>query len=129
MSAGLIAIIAFVAVATRDAGSATIAGAALTAGLAIGPTAAHLVDNLVSLRLSTASLQRIRELIRLKPEQDASSDDVLELKGGAISFRQVTFAYSPEDKPAVADFSIGVCDGERIGVCGRTGAKALAHHR
>ena len=122
MSAALVAIIALVAVATRNSSSATIAGAALTAGLSIGPTAGHLVENLVSLQLCTASLQRIRELIQLEPEQAASDDDALELKSGSITFRNVTFAYSPEDKPAVADFSLEIRDGEKIGVCGRTAA-------
>ena len=52
---------------------------------------------------------------------DAPDAKVLEIKAGAIEFRQIGFGYSSE-RPLFGQFTLTVAPGERVGLVGRSGA-------
>lgn len=52
---------------------------------------------------------------------DAEHATPLVVTGGGIAFEDVTFAY-PEREPVLANFSLQIAPGEKVGVVGRSGA-------
>lgn len=55
------------------------------------------------------------------PQESLSVHDAIWPEAGTIDFRNVTFAYR-NNPPALCNLSFSIKSGERVGVCGRTGA-------
>lgn len=71
-----------------------------------------------------AAIESVYELLDEKPQiVDRPGAKELRLSQGAISFRNVGFAYEPEGKTrAVIDFSLEVAGGQTVALVGRSGA-------
>jgi len=67
------------------------------------------------------SLQRIREILNTEP--DITYPDVPEQElMGAVSFKNVSFAYDNDETPTLKDINFEVQPGEMIGIVGATGS-------
>lgn len=67
------------------------------------------------------SLQRIREILNTEP--DITYPDVPEQElTGAVSFKNVSFAYDNDETPTLKDINFEVQPGEMIGIVGATGS-------
>ena len=77
----------------------------------------------VMLSMSTASAQRIVELLEEKPDIVNPENPVMEVKDGSISFENVHFGYAKgEDKEVLTDIDVSIASGETIGILGPTGS-------
>ncbi len=72
------------------------------------------------LQSGVASAERVFELLDA-PEEDDSANAVLGGGPGAVEFREVAFAYSP-DKPLIENLSLRVHPGQTVAIVGPTGA-------
>ena len=77
----------------------------------------------VMLSMSTASAQRIVELLEEKPDIVNPENPVMEVKDGSIVFENVHFGYAKgEDKEVLSDIDVCIASGETIGILGPTGS-------
>lgn len=75
------------------------------------------------------SVERVTEYINLKPETD-STTMVIEkqpdlqnwAKKGEIEFKDLSLKYSETSDPTLKSLNLKINPGEKIGICGRTGA-------
>ncbi|HLR45900.1 MAG TPA: ABC transporter ATP-binding protein [Deinococcales bacterium] len=68
-----------------------------------------------------AASERIFALMDAEPRVHQSGTVDPGTPAGAISFRNVTFAYRPEE-PVLREFSLDICAGETVALVGHTGA-------
>jgi ATP-binding cassette, subfamily B, multidrug efflux pump len=75
------------------------------------------------LQRAAASMARIDGLLETPPDI-ADGPDALDLPAvrGAVTFRELTFRYAPDEPPALEDVSIDLPAGATLGVLGRTGS-------
>ena len=68
----------------------------------------------------------IETIARERSIKDAENAKPLAVKEGTIAFENVTFNYNkpvgPKDKPVLADLSLKIAPGEKVGLVGRSGA-------
>lgn len=81
-----------------------------------------LAENYNVLQASFAAAVRLRELMATEPELADPPQPINPPRLGRLEFRHVTFAYGPEDPPALRDVSFLIEPGERVAVVGHTGA-------
>lgn len=81
-----------------------------------------LAENYNVLQASFAAAVRLRELLASKPELADPVHPLTPPRAGRLEFRNVTFAYAPDDPPALRDVSFALEAGERVAVVGHTGA-------
>lgn len=76
---------------------------------------------ITELQNSIACAQRIFDLLEEKPQKEEEQDAiVLEEATGYVSFKQVSFSYTPEKK-LIEDFNLNVVPGQKIAIVGPTG--------
>lgn len=76
---------------------------------------------ITELQNSIACAQRIFDLLEEKPQTEDEQDAiVLEEATGYVSFKQVSFSYTPEKK-LIEDFNLNVVPGQKIAIVGPTG--------
>ena len=76
---------------------------------------------ITELQNSIACAQRIFDLLEEKPQKEEEQDAiVLEEAKGYVSFKQVSFSYTPEKK-LIEDFNLNVVPGQKIAIVGPTG--------
>lgn len=76
---------------------------------------------ITELQNSIACAQRIFDLLEEKPQTEEEQDAiVLEEATGYVSFKQVSFSYTPEKK-LIEDFNLNVVPGQKIAIVGPTG--------
>lgn len=74
------------------------------------------------------SVERVTEYINLKPEADSTiiaekSPDLQQwAKKGEIEFNDLSLKYSESSEPTLKSLNLKIKSGEKIGICGRTGA-------
>jgi ATP-binding cassette subfamily B protein len=74
------------------------------------------------LERASTSAQRLFDVLDTEPSVlDATNANDLPQLSGAVTFREVTFGYNP-DEPVIKDFSFEVKPGEMIGLVGPSGA-------
>ena len=77
----------------------------------------------VMVTMSTASAERICQVINEEPDLKNPEHPVEELADGSVEFRHVDFAYRKDaDKPVLRDINLSVRSGETIGIIGGTGS-------
>lgn len=77
----------------------------------------------VMLTMSSASLERIKEVLDEKADIVNPENPKLEVKDGSIEFKNVYFKYNKDgDKPVLNDINIKIKAGETIGIIGGTGS-------
>ena len=83
---------------------------------------ATVTNNFNEFKLGEASVDRVFELLRLKPAI-AELPDAIELPEvtGRVEFEAVSFAYTPE-RPVLQDLNLRVLPGEMVALVGTSGA-------
>ena len=77
----------------------------------------------VMIMMSSASAQRIAEVINEESTLKNPPQPVYEVKDGSIDFDQVDFSYRPESKEmALTNINLHIRSGETIGIIGGTGS-------
>ncbi len=77
----------------------------------------------VMLSMSTASMERISEVLNEKSDIANPDQPVMQVKDGSIAFRHVDFSYRPDSRePVLKDICLGIHSGETIGIIGGTGS-------
>ena len=77
---------------------------------------------LVDMVQQFAKLAEAVQVLGLPHEmQDAADAQPLQVRGGAIAFRNVRFSY-PSGQPVLTDFMLDVPAGQKVGLVGRSGA-------
>ena len=72
--------------------------------------------------MSTASIQRISEVIDEKPAIQNPEHPVMDIKDGSIDFDHVNFSYLKNNNYVLQDIDLHIKSGETIGIIGRTGS-------
>ena len=113
-------------------GANMIVGGALTTGELMS-LLAYCMNILMSLMMvamvfvmvtmSTASAQRIAEVLNQKTSIEEPENPVMEVADGSIDFNDVDFSYFKESKtPVLRDVDLHIRSGEVIGIIGSTGS-------
>lgn len=77
----------------------------------------------VMITMSTASAERICEVLKEEPDLVNPEHPVHTIADGSVEFRHVDFAYRKNaDKPVLKDINLSVRSGETIGIIGGTGS-------
>ncbi len=77
----------------------------------------------VMLTMSEASVRRIAEVINEKSLLTNPENPVMDVKDGAIEFKNVDFAYKKEAKePVLKNINLSIKSGESVGIIGATGS-------
>ncbi len=77
----------------------------------------------VMITMSTASMERIAEVLNEEPSITNPDDPVKEVVDGSIRFDHVYFAYNEKSKePVLSDINLDIKSGEVIGIIGSTGS-------
>lgn len=72
--------------------------------------------------MSTASIQRISEVIDEKPAIQNPEHPVMDMKDGSIDFDHVNFSYLKNNNYVLQDIDLHIKSGETIGIIGGTGS-------
>ncbi len=77
----------------------------------------------VMVTMSTASAERITEVLNEKSDLANPENPVMDVKDGSIVFDHVDFAYSKDsEEPVLKDINLNIRAGETIGIIGGTGS-------
>ena len=77
----------------------------------------------VMLSMSSASAERIAQVLNEKADLTDPADPVREVADGSVVFRHVDFAYGKDAaRPVLKDIDLSVASGETIGILGGTGS-------
>ncbi len=77
----------------------------------------------VMITMSTASAERIAEVLTEEPDIRNPENPLYEVRDGSISFENVNFQYSKEaERPVLQDINLQIRSGETIGIIGGTGS-------
>ena len=77
----------------------------------------------VMLSMSTASAERICEVLNEKSDLSDPENPILEVPDGSIAFHHVDFSYKKDiQEPVLQDINLDIRSGETIGIIGATGS-------
>lgn len=77
----------------------------------------------VMVSMSTASAERVAEVLEEKSDLSNPEDPLEEVTDGSIVFNHVDFAYNKDsDEPVLKDINLEIKSGETIGIIGGTGS-------
>lgn len=77
----------------------------------------------VMISMSTASIERVYQVLQEEPDLHNPDQPVMEVPSGSISFRHVDFSYHKDSKePVLKDICLDIRSGETIGIIGGTGS-------
>ena len=76
----------------------------------------------VMVLMSTASIQRISEVLDEKPAVTNPENPLMEVRDGSIDFDHVNFSYLKNDNYVLSDIDLHIRSGETIGIIGGTGS-------
>ncbi|MCR5799597.1 MAG: ABC transporter ATP-binding protein/permease [Lachnospiraceae bacterium] len=77
----------------------------------------------VMITMSSASVERIYEVLTEEPDIVDPDDPIMEVKDGSIEFDHVDFAYNENStEPVLKDINLSIRSGETIGIMGGTGS-------
>ena len=116
---------AFIAAATGR-GSPGLAAMAIKYSMQVSWALIWLVRAFTDTETQAVSVERVIEYAKLKPEEDADSLRVTPSSSwpheGRVTWTNVSLRYRPNLDPALKDISVSIEAGEKVGICGRTGA-------
>ena len=73
--------------------------------------------------ISRASAERIVEILREESDLKNGENPVYTVKGGSITFENVTFTYTKEgNKPVLDEINLSIASGQTVGILGGTGS-------
>ena len=116
------------AVSSRDAVTAGWVGLTVSYAMSITETFQWVLNNATKIEEQAVSVERIRETEKYTPKEglwrhtQSDPKDEHWLKDGKIEIRNLTLSYAPDLEPVLHGIDLDVKAGEKIGVCGRTGA-------
>jgi ATP-binding cassette subfamily C protein LapB len=105
-------------------GSISVGGliaASLLTGRILAPLG-NIAMTLAKAQQAFAAMKGISSLVKLPRETSVISGTAQTVTRGAVEFRNVDFKYPGAPTPALANVSVVVAPGERIGVIGRVGS-------
>lgn len=77
----------------------------------------------VMISMSSASVQRISEVLNEKSSLENPEHPLMEVRDGSVEFKHVDFAYNKESKePVLKDINLKIESGETVGIIGGTGS-------
>ncbi|MDO4321481.1 MAG: ABC transporter ATP-binding protein [Lachnospiraceae bacterium] len=77
----------------------------------------------VMISMSTASMERISEVLNEESDLSNPEHPVMQVEDGSISFRHVDFSYKKDSRePVLKDIDLEIRSGETIGIIGGTGS-------
>ena len=77
----------------------------------------------VMITMSSASIERIAEVLNEEADIVNPKDPVMEVKDGSIEFKDVVFSYNDNgQEPVLKDIDLEIKSGETIGIMGGTGS-------
>lgn len=77
----------------------------------------------VMLSMSTASVERIYEVLSEESSLHNPKQPIMEVPDGSISFQNVNFSYyASSEKPVLKDINLNIRSGETVGIIGGTGS-------
>lgn len=98
----------------------------LSYALSTTQTLNWIVRSATEVETNIVSVERVQEYIELKPEAaleiKETEPDVQWPPSGALSFKNVSARYRENLDLVLRDVSFDIKGGEKVGVCGRTGA-------
>ena len=102
-------------------GAHMIVGGSLTTGELMSLMMLSMIFVMVT--MSTASAERISEVLNEKPDLADPPGPVMTVKDGSIEFDQVSFSYRKNSgEPVLRDINLSIRSGETIGILGGTGS-------
>lgn len=69
-----------------------------------------------------ASLERLNEIFRTKPDVEETAGALQQLITGDIEFRHLTFRYPGTQKASLEDINLQISQGQILGIIGKTGS-------
>ena len=105
-------------------GDPAVTGMAIQYALQVIWGLAFFVMNITQVEAQAVCLERVREYSLLDPEEPESKPPPAASwpASGAIEWQRMGLRYRPGLPPALKDVTCSIQDGEKVGVCGRTGA-------
>lgn len=103
-------------------------GLAITQILSMMTTIQWGMRQTAELENNMTSVERVMEYINLKPEDDSPKYEEKEpnftdwAKKGEIEFKNLSMKYSEDSARTLKSLNLKIRSGEKIGICGRTGA-------
>ncbi|ORY18549.1 P-loop containing nucleoside triphosphate hydrolase protein [Clohesyomyces aquaticus] len=125
MVAGLITLIAGLAVALRSKVDPGYLGLALVAAMDLGFNFRVVILAWTDLETSLSAVTRIRQFSDTPAEiEDTSQPDPPEgwPEKGSVLFNKLLASYSEDGKPVLNNIDLNIRAGEKVGLCGRTGS-------
>jgi ATP-binding cassette subfamily C (CFTR/MRP) protein 1 len=123
LSTATLAVFTLVKYRTIDAG---LVGLMLSYALTTTQSLNWIVRSATEVETNIVSVERVSEYIGLKPEAPleikATSPQEEWPQSGSLSFRHVSARYRENLDLVLRDVSFDIKGGEKVGVCGRTGA-------
>ena len=111
------------AVALRRTSSVGVFAVALSGAASLTNLLNATLITTTELEMTAVAIERIREFSELKAEgRSAQANSSETLQDGTISFHKVSATYPGSEHLILKNLSLDIKSGERIGVCGRTGA-------
>ncbi|TJY42208.1 ABC transporter ATP-binding protein [Cohnella pontilimi] len=82
------------------------------------------IGNVINtMQRSRASLERINELLAVKPDiQEVESSGSIDLRHAAIHIRNLSFSYPDSDRYALHNINLKIEPGKTVGIAGKTGS-------
>lgn len=127
MVAGIVTVVVGVAVALRDKIDAGFLGLALVGVMDLGFTLSYFVTAWTSLETSLSAVSRVRSFMVNTPKEEEETNEAIHTAPdwpavGTVSYRNYTASYSAEGETVLKDIYLNIKDGEKVGICGRTGS-------
>jgi ATP-binding cassette subfamily C (CFTR/MRP) protein 1 len=127
MVAGIVTVVVGVAVGLRDKVDAGFLGLALVGVMDLGFTLSYVVQAWTGLETSLSAISRVRSFALNTPQEEHEASAAIQTTpdwptAGTVSYSNFTASYSPERGPVLKDICLDIRDGEKVGICGRTGS-------
>lgn len=116
-----------VAVALRNSSSVGFAGVALFNIMNLSAALKSAITSWTMLETSIGAVARVKRYEESTPDENLAAEDLQPPETwpavGTIVFDDVTASYKDDDaQPAFSNLSLQIRDGEKIGICGRSGS-------
>ena len=116
------------AVAQKDAVTAGWVGLTISYAMSATETFQWVLNHGTRVEELAVGVERIRETEKYTPQEATwrnirvDPEDQKWLKKGSIEFKDYSMSYAPDLDPVLQGLNLSINAGEKIGVCGRTGA-------
>ena len=120
----LVFLVAMITFTLRDSLSAGMAGIAITYSMMVLDSLGWNIRMICEMETDSVAIERIREYGEIEQEEAWEVEDVPEdwPRSGELSVEAVSARYRPGLPDCLTDLGLSLRPGEKLGVCGRTGA-------